>query len=368
MNLRGDPQSQILAGSSQSFVWARAAETRTMKAVVYVSSKATPVLANFAVKDDVPKPQPADTQLLVKVEAAAINPVDLLIGQLGIFMASPLPFAAGCDFCGTVEAVGAGDAAQQFAVGDRVFGYTGLGKAGFGTFAEYAVVEASVALKCNAATAMSSAQLASVGVGMLTAALGLFHALGLPMQCKAPGTSVLIWGASGSVGSWATQLARAAGYSVIAVCSARNFDYVKQLGAQHVVDYGAPDAVAQIRALGSSSQPIRYAFSTISSASCDLCVECLAGTADAKLSSCQGAPTKTVEPAVPCESVFLGSVPNPGPNMSFVEQVRDTLCEWFDEGKLIPGRVRELHGLDSVMEGLQMVSAGMSGEKVVVVF
>ena len=177
----------------------------------------------------VPRPVPAAGELLVKVHAASVNPLDWhvmrgkpFIMRMDSGIGVPKNPKMGVDFSGTVEAVGAG--VKTFKVGDDVFG----GRRG--AFAEYlAVNEADVARKpANA----SHADAAAVPIAAVTA----LQALRNEGHLKA-GQKVLINGASGGVGTYAVQIAKALGAEVTGVCSTRNVGLVASLGADRVLDY-----------------------------------------------------------------------------------------------------------------------------------
>ena len=180
------------------------------------------------------KPTPADDQLLVKVHAAALNPLDWhmmrgspYIMRMSSGLGAPKDIRVGVDFAGTVEAVGKN--VTQFKPGDEVFGGAD------GSVAEYVVVRESraVALK---PTNMTFEQAASVPVAAITALQGLRDKGGIK-----PGQKVLINGASGGVGTFAVQIAKHFGAEVTGVCSTRNVELVRSLGADRVVDYTQED-------------------------------------------------------------------------------------------------------------------------------
>lgn len=176
------------------------------------------------VMQEVPRPQPASGEVLVRVEATAINPVDWKYRE-GRFPNMALPFTPGGDFCGTVEAVGEG--VKGFQKGDSVYG---VAPGSVGADAEFVAVPLSnVSLKPRA---LGPVEAASVPLAGMTAWQGLFdHG-----QLK-PEQTVLILGASGSVGSFAVQLAKLHGATVIGTASSRNVARVKRLGADRVIDY-----------------------------------------------------------------------------------------------------------------------------------
>jgi len=188
--------------------------------------------------EDVAKPSPGDGQVLVKVRAASINALDshVLHGDPYVVMrfaggiGSPRSASLGVDFAGTVEAVGNG--VTGFKPGDEVFG----GKGGnYGAFAQYVNVYARVAIVLKPEN-VTFEQAAAVPVAAVTALQALRNA----GRVRA-GQKVLINGASGGVGTFAVQIAKALGAEVTGVCSTRNVDMAREIGADHVVDYTRED-------------------------------------------------------------------------------------------------------------------------------
>ena len=175
---------------------------------------------------EVEKPKPGENQLLVKVKAAAVNPVDWKIRDgLGEMFGMKLPLILGCEVAGTVEAVG--NAVKDFAVGDDVYGYL---SAYSGGYAEYVAAAASEFVRKPKQIDFDTA--ASLSVGALTAWQGIFDHGKL-----ASGQRILITGASGAVGSMAVQLAKVKGAHVIGTGSGRNEEFVRKLGADEFIDY-----------------------------------------------------------------------------------------------------------------------------------
>jgi NADPH:quinone reductase-like Zn-dependent oxidoreductase len=175
---------------------------------------------------DVEQPKPDVGQVLVKVKAAAVNPVDWKIRDgLGEMFGLQPPLILGCEVAGTVEAVG--DNLRDFAVGDNVYGYLGTHSGGY---AEYVAAPASEFVRKPKQIDFDTA--ASVPVAALTAWQGIFDNGNL-----ASGQRILITGASGAVGSMAVQLAKAKGAHVIGTGSSGNEDFVRKLGANEFIDY-----------------------------------------------------------------------------------------------------------------------------------
>jgi NADPH:quinone reductase-like Zn-dependent oxidoreductase len=206
------------------------APTNPMKAIVYCDYG----LPNLKL-EDVEKPVPNDDQILVKVRAASINPYDWhfiegtpkIMRLMGVGLRKPKDTRVGVDFAGTVEAVGKN--VTQFKPGDDVFGGRG------GAFAEYVCrrAEGAVALK---PASITFEQAASVNIAGITA----LQAIRDKGKVQ-PGQKVLINGASGGVGTFAVQIAKSFGADVTGVCSTRNVDLVRSLGADHVIDYTKED-------------------------------------------------------------------------------------------------------------------------------
>lgn len=182
---------------------------------------------------EVPQPQPGPGQVLVRMHAAGVNPVETYI-RAGTYPRKPaLPFTPGNDGAGVIEQVGPD---VKLRPGDRVYTAGSIS----GTYAEYALCHAAQVhpLPANA----SFAQGAAVGTPFATAYRGLFQR----GQAKA-GETVLVHGASGGVGTAAVQLARARGLRVLGTAGTeRGRELVRERGADAVFDHGAPDYLAQI--------------------------------------------------------------------------------------------------------------------------
>ena len=205
-------------------------ESETMKAVIYRCYGSADILEVTQVE----KPVPADNEVLVKVRAASVNPLDWhymrgspYLMRLASGLGSPDDKRMGVDFAGTVEAVGKD--VSQFKPGDDVFG----GRSG--AFAEYLIAPDDRGLAHKPAD-VSFEQVAALPIAAVTA----LQALRDKGELKA-GQKVLINGASGGVGTYAVQIAKAMGAEVHGVCSTRNVELVRSLGADHVFDYKKED-------------------------------------------------------------------------------------------------------------------------------
>src|SRR5882672_7719276 len=192
------------------------APTNPMKAIVYCDYG----VANLKL-EEIEKPAPSDDQILVRVRAASINPYDwhfvegtpYVMRAMGVGLRKPKDTRLGVDFAGTVEAVG------------------GRG----GAFAQYVCPRATRAVALKPAN-VSFEEAASVNIAAITA----LQALRDKGKVQ-PGQKVLINGASGGVGTFAVQIAKTFGADVTGVCSTRNVDLVRSLGADHVIDYTKED-------------------------------------------------------------------------------------------------------------------------------
>jgi len=186
---------------------------------------------------EVEKPTPKDNEVLVKIYAASVNYGDkilvrgkpFLVRLMGMGLLKPKNTIVGTDIAGQVEAVGRN--VKQFQSGDEVFG--DIGACGFGAFAEYvSVPENALTLKpVNMTFEEAAAVPQAAGVALQ----------GLRKGQIQPGQKVLINGASGGIGTFAVQIAKSYGAEVTGVCSTRNLDMVRSIGADHVIDYTQED-------------------------------------------------------------------------------------------------------------------------------
>src|SRR5438309_8219089 len=207
-----------------------AAPTNPMKAIVHCDYG----VANLKL-EEIEKPTPADDQILVRVRAASVNPYDWhfvegtpkIIRLMGIGLRKPKEIRLGVDFAGTVETVGKN--VTQFKPGEEVFG----GREG--AFAEY-VCRRAVGSVASKPASITFEQAASLNIAGITA-LQAVRDRGKIQS----GQKVLINGASGGVGTFAVQIAKSFGADVTGVCSTRNVDLVRSLGADRVIDYTKED-------------------------------------------------------------------------------------------------------------------------------
>jgi NADPH2:quinone reductase len=202
----------------------------------YIEATGAPDVIRYG---DLPKPVPRDGEVLVRVAAVAVNPIDTYIRAGAVNMPLPKPFIIGCDLAGTVEVAGPG--VKRFKAGDRVWGSNQglLGRQG--TFAEYACVLEDWLYPTPAGVADADA--AAVALTGITAHIGLF-------RCAAtqPGDVVFVNGGTGGVGSMVVQMARAVGaHAVTTVGSAEKAALCKKWGADRVINYKTNDVSADVR-------------------------------------------------------------------------------------------------------------------------
>ncbi len=180
---------------------------------------------------EIARPVPGPGEILIKVFAVSVNPVDWKIrkGNLKMIVSKKFPKILGIEFAGTVEEIG--ENVTGFIKGQRVF--AGSGYEG-GGYAEYAVAQAgrTILIPDN----VSFEEASTMAVAGMTALQGLRN----KGRIK-PGMDVIVNGASGGVGTYAIQIAKVMGAKVTAVCSAKNFDLVKSLGADVIIDYKETD-------------------------------------------------------------------------------------------------------------------------------
>ncbi|WXC63397.1 hypothetical protein SNK03_009218 [Fusarium graminearum] len=347
-----------------------------------------------------PVPTPGPGELLVKTHAVAINPVDAVKQSMGNMMFEWLsyPLILGYDVAGEVIKTGPG--VGRFKEGDRVVGVTaGMDKRGRcpdeGAFQEICIVREHLAAKIP--DGITSTDASVLPLTFVTAACALFQkeqlALQLP-QTKAnrssTGQTVLVWGASTSVGRNAVQLAVAAGYDVIATASPKNWDIVRNLGASSVFDYRSPTVIDDvITSLKEKKCAGAVAIGQGSLAKCVDIIKRIPGAtknvAQVTLSMPESQPTTKISmiPFVAKYFWMAGTdrlkVMSSGVQSKFV--FGTDIIEWDAEGKLasylsealelgeykLSSRAQVLEGgLSSIAQGLDLVRGGTDGNKVVV--
>ncbi|KAK5637379.1 hypothetical protein RRF57_013091 [Xylaria bambusicola] len=334
----------------------------TNTAAYYPSDKAPSLEIGSA-----PYPTPGPDEIIIKVAAAAINPVDAKIQSAGtsLFPFLTYPLAGGIDVSGTVAEVGS-SATSKFHVGDRVLGFPCDFASRSGAFQSYVAVSASVATKLPEATSFVEA--ATLPSGVATAAEALYAYLGLEHPSVPPrprnGKTVLIGGGASVVGSNAVQLAVASGYEVITTSSLSNFAHCISLGASLVFDYRDPDLANKLVS----------AFSERECAGAFSCVEGSNSVVFEVVGKSKGSKT------VACAILFSkeGVPEGVKADMFHAFRVKDTPLAEVVFGQFLPAALENGqykcapkarvvgHGLESVQKGLDIIAKGVSCEKLVV--
>lgn len=203
---------------------------------------------------ELPTPEPRADEVRVAVKAIGVNPVDWKMRTMGVLrlaarvLAPPPPVVVGVDFAGVVEAVG--QQVRTVKVGDRVAGGTIFARRQRGSYADTVVVREDQLVPVPDHVGFEAAS--CVGVAGVTARMAIVDVGGMlrgPPAAEPP--RVLVLGASGGVGQLTVQVAKLHGAFVVGVCSAKNVERVRALGADVVLDYHAGDPLEQARALGS---------------------------------------------------------------------------------------------------------------------
>lgn len=324
-----------------------------------------PAIGSQLVVGDRPTPTPKGNQALVKVTAAGINPLDWKIQSFGVFV-TEFPIVLGVDGTGIVEAVG--PEVNGFKPGDKIF-FQGHYASDEGLFQQYALVNTDFASKVP--DNISDDQAATLPVTTLTAVFGLFQKSGVEFPKNGPtasGKGVFIIGGSSSVGQYAIQIARIAGFSPIVVTSsAQHTEYLKALGATHVFDRDVDTKTVQ----AAFQTPVSFVFDTISVASTQSFAFDVLTTPSvvpaANLSILlpleDSVKSKNLDEKVTVHRVFAQPYLFKELSLPFWAIV----AEWIKEGKLVPNRVQVVPGgLSGVSKGLDLSRKGVSGVKLVV--
>ncbi|PCH39324.1 GroES-like protein [Wolfiporia cocos MD-104 SS10] len=326
---------------------------------------------SFAV-DTTPIPKPGPGQVLIKIQSAALNPVDWKIQVYGIFI-EKFPSVLGSDIAGTIEAVGEG--VTGFAKGDRVLNQGIIGNNDFAGFQQYALANADVTAKI--ASSLSFDQASTVPLGLATAAIGLFNlgksnSAGLHPPWEDNGSGryagqpIVIFGGASSVGQYVIQVAKLAGFSpIITTASLTNADYLRGLGATHVLDrkLSAEQLKAQVSSITSAS--IQIVYDAISEADTQVAAYDLVSSggtlvlvlANSIPESKRASDRKIVN--------VYGNVNAPD-NRATGASLYKQLTRLLENGSIKPNRVEVLpNGLQGIVDGLKKLQAGVSNIKLV---
>ena len=327
--------------------------------------------------EEISKPTISEKEILVKVHATALNPIDFNF----IDFIAPPGSLLGCDFAGVVAEAGSA-ASRTWKVGDRVAGFVQGGVSQErGAFAEYVKAEEDLVWRIPAGVSDEAAS--TYGVPAVTAMQALHLHLNVPWAEEVEkegktdtGSPVFIYAGSTAVGLFAIQIAKKAGCTVVATASPHSFDLVKSYGADHVFDYRS----------SSAAKDIKKAFPTISRAldcfsegnSSKVCAEIIQGNGDKVITLLE---TKTkvagVNPRMIMSFQLLGQqfawLPPIGPKYPVSPTERAALARFY---QYLSSLAKELKsppltvlngGFDDIMEGLDRLRGGkVSGSKLVV--
>lgn len=307
-----------------------------------------------AIEKDVAIPTPKESEVLVEVSASSFNALDVyfLTGQpyllrLAFGFLKPKRLVHGADVCGTVRAIGTN--VKRFAVGDVVFGEVEGG--GFGEF-----------LSVHENHIVAKPQTVSVDDAAATPVAGLTALQGLRTHADLKsGEHVLINGAAGGVGTFAVQIAKAMGAEVTAVCSSRNVEMVRKIGADHVVDYNQSDFV-------SNAKCYDVMLDTVGNRTPQECISVLRSGG------------RYVMVGGPKENAWLGPLPHFARLAIAIKRSDRVLCQYtakpnvddltflgqlLQERKVIP-QIERVVGLDGVIPGFKEMQTGHAKGKIVV--
>ncbi|KAG8213338.1 chaperonin 10-like protein [Butyriboletus roseoflavus] len=314
-------------------------------------------------------PRPGNNQLLVKIYAAALNPIDYKIQQTGVFV-DKYPAVLGVDMSGVVQEVGEG--VREFTKGDKVFSHGNFSN-DQSTFQQYAVADVDCTAKIPPNLTVDDAT--TVPLGFDTAAVGLYSdQLGAGLtppwveggQGKYAGEPILIMGGSSSVGMYAIQLAKLSGFSpIITTASSGHEQELEALGATDVIERYIT-AEQFTRALQKiTQQPIKVAYDVIAVPE----TQRMAWSAVAR----GGTLVLTLQPIVKEEEGKGRSIvatygnPHAQPNQALCRESWSILGKWLQDGVIKPNNFEVLpNGLDGIPNGLERLKTGqISGMKLV---
>ncbi|KAG8716361.1 hypothetical protein FRC11_001603 [Ceratobasidium sp. 423] len=311
-------------------------------------------------------PIPQGKQALVKVTAAAINPLDWKVIDYGIFV-DKFPAVLGLDGAGVIHAVG--PEVTNFNVGDRVLFQSTYDPVNQAAYQEYAIVDTDIIAKTP--KNVDDDQASTIPTCAITAYHGLFQNTGISPPLSGPtasGKPVLILGGSSSVGQFAIQFARIAGFSpIVTTASSQHADFLKSLGASHVFNRDVDVKTIQ----STFATPASFVLDTISVESTQLLAFDVLTTPSpvpgARLSlllpPVDSLKEKNSGDKIAVDQVFGSSYMFRDLSVPFWQKVGD----WIKDGKLVPNHVQLVKGgLAAVPEALDLSRKGVSGVKIVV--
>jgi len=312
-----------------------------------------------------PIPSPQGKQALVKVTAAAINPADWKIVEYGVLI-TEFPAVLGSDGAGIIESVGSEVTGLQ--KGDKVCFQGQYGPSDAATFQQYVLVDTEVISKTP--ENISDDQASTIPAAASTALVGLFQKSGIAFPENGPtatGKPIFILGGSSSVGQYAIQLARIAGFStIVTTASAQHTEFLKSLGATHVFDRNVDVKTVQ----AAFPTPVSLVLDSVSILSTQkLSIEVLTtpsaapGAHFAGVLSLDASLKEQVEGKVSVNEIWGSSHAFKDLSVPFWR----VLGKWIGEGKFVPNHVQVVGGgLAGIPEAFELSKKGVSGVKLVV--
>lgn len=333
---------------------------------LFLNAKQDPVMAIGSA----PYPTIGPQEVIIRTAAVAINPADWMLQQTGMLL-SKYPAILGCDAAGEVVEVGK-ELESQFKVGDRVFGAAGpLGDYKYSAFQEYVVLKAPSITVIPGTTKYSEAVVLPLGFNTAASCLFAKETLGLqvPPSSAGHGKTLLIWGASSSLGCCGVQSAALAGYEVVGIASKANHNTVHSLGAKSCFDYNDTDVVQKITT-ALKGKDVIGAFDCISkpetiSAICEI----LSGSNNARklIAAIQPGSEAHAKHSVEVKANFVVD------QASYQATIGKPLWQEFLPSALANGTFKykpdpEIvgHGLKNVQKAVDLLRKGVSAKKLVV--
>ena len=330
----------------------KAINNNEMKAILLDSPDSPKTLRVGEIEAPSPKPE----EVLVKVAAAALNPVDYKLAAEGMD-SWQYPFILGLDVAGIVEAVG--EKVAQWQPGDRVFYHGSLLRNG--AYAQYTTAPAYVMTAIPDGVDFIDA--AAIPCAGFTAYQALHRKVGVEAK-----QTILIQGGSGGVGGFAVQIAKAAALNVIATCSQKNQDYVKSLGADWVIDYRHEDVPERVKSI-TKARGVDVILDTVSSQTATSGLDMLAF--NGHLACVAGMPDyQKIKPFLKAPSIHaiaLGGAYLSGdlPAQQNLARIGSELGQLVSQGK-VDSMISETIALEDIPDALQRLAEGKIRGKVVV--
>ncbi|KAF1808958.1 GroES-like protein [Eremomyces bilateralis CBS 781.70] len=332
--------------------------------------------APWVLVDDLPVPEPGDSQILVKSIVTAINPIDGVQAATGLLVEG-WPFTPGCDAGGIVVKAGKNAVSalgSPFKEGDRICGATRLGTKGHSPFQEYFLMDAQVTIPVP--SNLSYEHAACVGVAVETAGLGVFSGLHVPIfdpkNLPAPnGEWALVLGGASSVGKMALQLLKKAGYKVIVTCSSGSAELLKSLGAEATVDYKKPKSEVISEILSITGNSVARVFDAVSQ-HVQFAADLLKGVEKSPRYFTSTNGRDPIPDDAPYEGgpILLGPVGRPEGTETNgrIEAFIPLVYKLLEAGELIPSEyIVGGTGFESIVDAYQLQSSGKGGNKKVIV-